>query len=153
MRRPIGFASSRITCITQSLRANRERERCVKFGDAARVYSCRSPVPRQNLWLLDFALLIRQRLKELATQQRDLAAAVQVTESYVSQLLTGKNPPPAPDRTDICGKMETFLRHCVLTDRQNSRDQRNATVPFRTSSPLRIQYSHIADQKNKETCR
>ena len=91
--------------------------------------------------------------KKLRTEQRDLAAAVQVTESYVSQLLTGKNPPPAPDRTDICGKMETFLRHCVLTDRQSSRDERNATVPFRTSSPLRIQYSHIADQKNKETCR
>jgi|SRR5436305_5206823 len=91
--------------------------------------------------------------KKLRTEQRDLAAAVQVTESYISQLLTGTKPPRAPDRTDIYGKMETFLRHCVLTDRQSSRDERNATVPFRTSSPLRIQYSHIADQKNKETCR
>ena len=59
---------------------------------------------------MDFPLLIRQRLKELGTEQRDLAAAANVTESYISQLLTGKKPPPAPERTDIYGKMETFLR-------------------------------------------
>jgi transcriptional regulator with XRE-family HTH domain len=59
---------------------------------------------------MDFPLLIRQRLKELGTEQRDLAAAAQVTESYVSQLLTGKKAPPAPERTDIYDKMETFLR-------------------------------------------
>jgi len=33
-----------------------------------------------------------------------------VTESYISQLLTGKKPPPAPERTDIYDKMETFSR-------------------------------------------
>jgi len=59
---------------------------------------------------LDFRLLIRHRLKELKTEQRDLAAAAHVTESYISQLLTGKKSPPAPDRTDIYDKMETFLR-------------------------------------------
>ena len=59
---------------------------------------------------MDFPLLIRQRLRELATEQRDLAAAAQVTESYISQLLTGKKAPPAPERTDIYGRMETFLR-------------------------------------------
>jgi transcriptional regulator with XRE-family HTH domain len=59
---------------------------------------------------MDFAVLIRQRLKELGTEQRDLAAAAQVTESYISQLLTGKKAPPAPERTDIYDKMETFLR-------------------------------------------
>lgn len=59
---------------------------------------------------MDFALLIRQRLKELGTEQRDLAAAAQVTESYISQLLTGKKAPPAPERTDIYDRMETFLR-------------------------------------------
>jgi hypothetical protein len=36
--------------------------------------------------------------------------AAQVTESYVSQLLTGKKPPPSPERTDIYDRMETFLR-------------------------------------------
>lgn len=59
---------------------------------------------------MDFRLLIRHRLKELGTEQRDLAAAAQVTESYISQLLTGKKAPPAPERTDIYDKMETFLR-------------------------------------------
>ena len=59
---------------------------------------------------MDFRLLIRQRLKALGIEQRDLAGATQVTESYISQLLTGKKPPPAPDRTDIYDKMETFLR-------------------------------------------
>jgi transcriptional regulator with XRE-family HTH domain len=59
---------------------------------------------------LDFSLLIRQRLKELGNEQRDLAAAAQVTESYISQLLTGKKAPPAPERTDIYDRMETFLR-------------------------------------------
>ena len=60
--------------------------------------------------ILDFPLLIRQRLRELGTEQRDLAAAAQVTESYISQLLTGKKAPPAPERTDIYDRMETFLR-------------------------------------------
>jgi transcriptional regulator with XRE-family HTH domain len=59
---------------------------------------------------VDFALIIRHRLRELGTEQRDLAAAAQVTESYISQLLTGKKAPPSPERTDIYDKMETFLR-------------------------------------------
>lgn len=59
---------------------------------------------------MDFSLLIRQRLRELGAEQRALALAAQVTESYVSQLLTGKKAPPAPDRTDIYDRMETFLR-------------------------------------------
>jgi transcriptional regulator with XRE-family HTH domain len=59
---------------------------------------------------MDFRLLIRHRLRELGTEQRDLATAAQVTESYISQLLTGKKAPPAPERTDIYDKMETFLR-------------------------------------------
>jgi len=59
---------------------------------------------------LDFRLLIRHRLKELKTEQRNLAEATQVTDSYISQLLTGKKLPPAPERSDIYDKMETFLR-------------------------------------------
>jgi len=59
---------------------------------------------------VDFPLIIRHRLRELGTEQRDLAAAAQVTESYISQLLTGKKAPPAPERTDIYDKMETFLK-------------------------------------------
>jgi len=59
---------------------------------------------------MDFRLVIRHRLRESGTGQRDLAAAAQVTESYISQLLRGKKAPPAPERTDIYAKMETFLK-------------------------------------------
>ena len=46
-------------------------------------------------------LVLRQRLKQLELEQRDLATATRVTESYISQLLAGKKAPPAPGRTDI----------------------------------------------------
>src|SRR5713226_8307617 len=59
---------------------------------------------------MDFRLLVRHRLKELGTEQRDLAVAAQVTESYISQLLTGKKAPPAPERTDIYSRMGKFLK-------------------------------------------
>jgi transcriptional regulator with XRE-family HTH domain len=59
---------------------------------------------------MDFQLLIRHRLKELGIEQRDLAVAAEVTESYISQLITGKRTPPAPERSDIYPRMETFLK-------------------------------------------
>ena len=59
---------------------------------------------------MDVSLVIRQRLGELGLEQRGLAGAAQVTESYISQLLTRKKAPPAPERTDIYDKMETFLK-------------------------------------------
>jgi len=59
---------------------------------------------------VDVSLVVKHRLAELGLDQRDLAAAAQVTESYVSQLLTGKKAPPMPDRTDIYDKMELFLK-------------------------------------------
>lgn len=58
---------------------------------------------------MDVPSVIRQRLAELGIEQRDLATAAQVTESYISQLLTRKKAPPAPERTDIYDKMEPFL--------------------------------------------
>jgi hypothetical protein len=59
---------------------------------------------------LDVCLVIKQRLEKLGAEQRDLAAAVEVTESYISQLLTRRKLPPAPERTDIYEKMAKFLR-------------------------------------------
>ena len=59
---------------------------------------------------MDVSLVIKQRLKEFGLEQRDLARAAQVTESYISQLLTRRRPPPAPGRTDIYSKMDKFLR-------------------------------------------
>jgi transcriptional regulator with XRE-family HTH domain len=58
---------------------------------------------------VDVCQVIKQRLEELRLEQRDLAAAASVTESYISQLLTRKKMPPAPDRTDIYEKMAKFL--------------------------------------------
>lgn len=59
---------------------------------------------------MDVSLVIRHRLKELGLDQRDLAAAAQVTESYISQLLARKKAPPAPGRTDLYDKIGKFLR-------------------------------------------
>ena len=59
---------------------------------------------------MDISLLIRHRLKELGLEQKDLAAAAQVTESYISQLLARKKAPPSPDRTDIYEKIGKALK-------------------------------------------
>jgi len=59
---------------------------------------------------MDVSLLIRNRLDELGLEQKDLASAVQVTESYVSQLLSRKKAPPAPGRTDLYDKISDVLK-------------------------------------------
>jgi len=85
---------------------------------------------------MDFGLVIRHRLKELGLEQRGLAAAVHVTESYISQLLAAKKLPPAPERTDIYGKMECFLglptgelAKLAALQRQESAKRRMADPP------------------------
>ena len=59
---------------------------------------------------MDVRLVIKQRLGELGLEQRDLASAAEVTESYISQLLTGKKLPPEPSRSDLYDKMGKFLK-------------------------------------------
>jgi transcriptional regulator with XRE-family HTH domain len=59
---------------------------------------------------VDVTLVIKHRLGELGLEQRDLATAAQVTESYISQLLTRRKAPPAPNRTDIYERMGQFLK-------------------------------------------
>jgi transcriptional regulator with XRE-family HTH domain len=59
---------------------------------------------------VDVALVVRRRLQELGLDQRDLALAAQVTESYVSQLLARKKAPPSPSRTDIYERLGKFLK-------------------------------------------
>ena len=59
---------------------------------------------------MDVCLVIKRRLDELGFEQKDLATAADVTESYISQMLTRKKLPPAPDRTDIYEKMAKFLK-------------------------------------------
>ena len=58
---------------------------------------------------MDIASVIRHRLDELGMEQRDLAVAAEVTESYISQLRAKKKAPPAPDRTDIYDKFAKVL--------------------------------------------
>jgi transcriptional regulator with XRE-family HTH domain len=59
---------------------------------------------------VDVSLVIRHRLEEFGLDQRELAQAAEVTESYISQLLTRRKAPPAPNRTDIYEKMDKFLK-------------------------------------------
>jgi len=59
---------------------------------------------------VEISLVIRRRLKELGLEQRDLARAARVTESYISQLLTRKKAPPAPERTDLYDRMGRMLK-------------------------------------------
>jgi len=59
---------------------------------------------------MDVSQLVQQKLTELGLEQRDLADAAEVTESYISQLLSRKKMPPAPARTDIYDKLGRFLK-------------------------------------------
>ena len=59
---------------------------------------------------MDVSLVIKRRLEELGLEQKDLARVADVTESYISQLLTQKKLPPASNRTDIYDKMGELLK-------------------------------------------
>jgi transcriptional regulator with XRE-family HTH domain len=59
---------------------------------------------------MDVCSVIKTRLQDLGLEQKDLAAAAEVTESYISQLLNRKKLPPAPDRTDIYEKLGKVLK-------------------------------------------
>lgn len=59
---------------------------------------------------MDVAQLIKKRLENLGYEQKDLAAVLSVTPSFISQLLNRKKSPPSPNRTDIYRRMEKFLR-------------------------------------------
>ena len=61
--------------------------------------------------------------------------AAQVTESYVSQLLTGKKSPPAPERTDVYDRMEKFLRLPVGNLARLADLQRKDTLQRRLADP------------------
>jgi transcriptional regulator with XRE-family HTH domain len=68
------------------------------------------PAVKQSRRQMDISLVIRHRLRQLGLDQRYLAAAAQVTESYISQLLAGKRTPPAPGRTGIYEKIGKVLK-------------------------------------------
>jgi len=106
---------------------------------------------------VDVSLLIRQRLKELGLDQKDLAAAAQVTESYISQLLARKKAPPAPGRTDIYEKVGKALQLpsgelSKLAELQRQEELRKKVVErprplFKECRELILRKCHSARQK------
>lgn len=86
---------------------------------------------------MDVPLVIRQRLHELGLDQKDLAAAVQVTDSYVSQLLSRKKAPPAPGRTDLYEKMGEFLKLPAGELARLAEAQRTEELKKRVAEPPR----------------
>jgi len=84
---------------------------------------------------VDIPLVIRQRLDQLGLEQKDLAIAAQVTESYISQLLSRKKAPPAPERTDIYDKMALFLKLPTWELTKLAELQRNEAIKRKIADP------------------
>ncbi len=59
---------------------------------------------------MDVSSVIRHRLALLGLEQKDLATAAGVTESYISQLLNRRKLPPAPDRTNVYDRIGKVLK-------------------------------------------
>ena len=66
---------------------------------------------------MDVCLVIKRRLEELGLEQKDLASAAEVTESYVSQLLARKKLPPAPERTVAAQRIHRSPRYAWIVRR------------------------------------
>jgi transcriptional regulator with XRE-family HTH domain len=105
---------------------------------------------------VDVGLLIKRRLEELHIEQRDLAVAAEVTESYISQLLTRKKLPPAPGRTDIYDKIGSFLKLpagklAKLAEHQRIEELKKNLAPpaplFKDVRELIVQKSRPSKQK------
>ena len=94
---------------------------------------------------MDVPLVIRQRLHELGLDQRDLAAAVQVTDSYISQLLSRKKAPPAPGRTDLYEKMGEFLKLPAGELSKLADAQRREDLKKRVAEPPRPLFKECRD--------
>jgi transcriptional regulator with XRE-family HTH domain len=94
---------------------------------------------------MDVSLLIRHRLDELDLDQKDLATASQVTESYISQLLTRKKAPPAPGRTDLYDRMSEFLKLPAGELSKLAEAQRLEELKKRVTEPPRPLFKECRD--------
>lgn len=94
---------------------------------------------------MDVSLVIKQRLTELGLDQRDLATATQVTESYISQLLTRKKAPPAPGRTDIYDRIGEFLKLPAGELSKLADAQRQEELKKRLAEPPRPLFKECRD--------
>src|SRR5271165_3925476 len=94
---------------------------------------------------MDISFVVKQRLNELGLDQRDLAAAVQVTDSYISQLLTRKKAPPAPGRSDIYDRMSEFLKLPAAELSRLADVQRQEELKKRVAQPPRPLFKECRD--------
>src|SRR5690242_16992049 len=85
---------------------------------------------------VNVCLVIKQRLQELGLEQKGLATAAGVTDSYISQLLNRKKLPPAPGGTDIYIKMEKFLKLPAGKLSELAQHQRVEELKKELSEPL-----------------
>jgi hypothetical protein len=86
---------------------------------------------------MDISLLIKQRLRELGAEQKHLADAAQVTDSYISLLLSRKKAPPDPGRTDLYERMGEFLRFPPGELARLANLQRDEELKKRAAAPLK----------------
>jgi transcriptional regulator with XRE-family HTH domain len=93
---------------------------------------------------MDFSFVVRRRLEELGLDQRDLANKVEVTESYISQLLGRKKLPPLPNRTDLYDKMSRVLgltreelARLAALEHHEALDQKWLDAPAARFGPMR----------------
>ena len=80
--------------------------------------------------------LVRRRLKELKRTPRELAEALQVTEHFIAELVSGRRLPPAPTRADVYAPMTKFLRlhrndlpTCARAEREGEGPSRRRPSP------------------------
>lgn len=94
---------------------------------------------------MDISLLIRQRLKDLGLGQKDLAQAAQVTESYVSLLLSRKKVPPASGRTDLYERIGEFLRIPAEELARLADLERHEELKKKAAAPLKALFKDSRD--------
>jgi transcriptional regulator with XRE-family HTH domain len=94
---------------------------------------------------VDVSFIIRQRLKELGLEQRDLAAAAHVTESYISQLLSRKKAPPAAERTDLYERMDSFLEFPRGHLSSMAQAQRHEELKRKLATPPSPQFREVRE--------
>jgi transcriptional regulator with XRE-family HTH domain len=84
---------------------------------------------------VDVCLVIKRRVEELGLEQKDLATAAEVTESYISQLLARKKLPPAPDRVGRpCRSKQTTTSSPCLLERNGETKQARFAVRISLAS-------------------
>jgi hypothetical protein len=80
--------------------------------------------------------LVRRRLRELKRTPRELAEALQVSERFIAEIVSGRRRPPAPSRADVYAPMTKFLRlhrndlpTCARAEREGEGPSRRRPSP------------------------